>query len=157
MSVAAVKLRPATRADLPTLLAFEQGIVAAERPFDPTLRPGEIHYYDLAALLETPELAHIVVAESNGRIVGSGSARLKRSEPYVVHERHAYLGFMYVVPEARGLGVNALILEELTRWAAAKGIDELVLEVYLENHRAVRAYRKAGFTPRLLEMRRPVR
>jgi len=150
-----VILRAATPEDLPTLLAFEQGIIAAERPFDPTLRPGEIHYYDLAALLVDPD-AHIVVAEDDGRIVASGSARLRASEPYVRHERHAYLGFMYVVPEARGHGLNGRLIDALAGWARERGVTELVLEVYADNDAAVRAYRKAGFAPRLLEMRRGV-
>ena len=40
--------REATLKDLHTLLEFEQGIIAAERPFDGTLKEGEIHYYDLS-------------------------------------------------------------------------------------------------------------
>lgn len=148
-----ITVRAATTADLPTLLAFEQGIIAAERPYDPTLRAGEVHYYDLAALVVAPD-AHVVLAEEGGRAVGSGSVRIRRSEPYVQHERHAYLGFMFVVPEARGRGVNGLVVDALTAWARAQGISELVLEVFAENEAAVRAYRKAGFAPRLLEMRR---
>ena len=148
----ATSIRAATLDDLPTLLSFEQGIVVAERPFDPTLRPGEIHYYDLAALIRDPE-THVVVAEDAGRIVGSGYAQLRTSEAYVQHERHAFLGFMYVVPEARGTGINGMVVEALAMWAQGRGVSELVLEVYAANARAVRAYEKVGFSPRLLEMR----
>ena len=146
-------IRPASEDDLPTLLGFEQAIIAAERPFDATLRAGEIHYYDLAALLQSRE-AHIVVAMRAGRIVGSGSARLRDSVPYVNHARHAFLGFMYVLPEVRGRGVNGLIVEALADWARAQGVTELVLEVYAGNEPAERAYRRAGFQARLVEMRR---
>jgi GNAT superfamily N-acetyltransferase len=147
------EIRSATDDDLPTLLAFEQAIVAAERPYDETLREGVIHYYDLAALVQMPE-AHVVVAVLDGRIVGSGWARIRDAVPYVKHARYAFLGFMYVVPDARGQGVNAAVVEALAEWARAQGVNELVLEVYAENEAALRAYRKAGFQPRLLEMRR---
>lgn len=37
-----ILIRKATPADLETLLRFEQGVVQAERPFDPTLGEGAI-------------------------------------------------------------------------------------------------------------------
>lgn len=98
--------------------------------------------------------ARVVVAVLDGRIIGSGSARIRDSVPYVNHARHAFLGFMYVVPIARGSGVNASIVVALAEWARSQGVTELVLEVYADNEPALRAYHKAGFQARLLEMRR---
>ena len=46
-------IRPATIKDLPVLLEFEQGIITAERPFNCTLKEGEIHFYDLKKLIES--------------------------------------------------------------------------------------------------------
>lgn len=147
-----IHTRPATLADLDTLLQFEQGIVAAERPFDPTLKAGEIHYYDLAALILSPE-AEVIVAELEHEVVGSGYAQIRPGKDYNKHERFAYLGFMYVKPEFRGQGVNKLVLDALTDWIKKQGIAEIRLEVYAENVAAKKAYEKAGFTPNLLEMR----
>lgn len=144
--------RKAQPSDLETLLFFEQGIVAAERPFDPTLKEGEIHYYDLAKLIDDPDFA-VIVAELNGEVIGSGYARAMQSKDYLKHDRHCYLGFMYVKPEYRGRGVNSKVLDALKQWTKSKGINELRLEVYNDNQPAVRAYEKAGFTPNLLEMR----
>ena len=36
-------VRKATLDDLPTLLLFEQGVIEAERPFDPTIKSGDIN------------------------------------------------------------------------------------------------------------------
>lgn len=144
--------RPATLADLATLLQFEQGIVTAERPYDSTLKAGEIHYYDLKALVLSPE-AEVIVAEVGTEIVGSGYAQLRSAKDYLKHERFAYLGFMYVKPEFRGQGVNKMVLDALVAWSKSQGIAEIRLEVYAENIAAKRAYEKAGFTPNLLEMR----
>lgn len=148
-----IQIRKATENDLATLLDFEQGIIAAERPYDETLRAGEIHYYDLAALLGADH-TRVVVAMLGQQLVGSGWAQLRDSVPYVDHTRHAFLGFMYVVPQVRGRGVNARIVDALADWAKDQGVTELVLEVYPTNHQALRAYSKAGFQPHLLEMRR---
>ena len=40
-------IRQARHTDLDTLFRFEQGVITAERPFDPTLKKDPIHYYDL--------------------------------------------------------------------------------------------------------------
>ena len=57
-------IREATLEDLSELLAFEQALINAERPFDPTLKKGEIHYYDIRQMI----LASImwIVVNDNG-------------------------------------------------------------------------------------------
>ncbi|WP_419869820.1 GNAT family N-acetyltransferase [Chryseobacterium sp. CT-SW4] len=148
--------REATIHDLPILLEFEQGVVSAERPFNLTLTEGEIHYYDLNSLMESPDSV-LMVAEENGEVFASGYATIKNKEkPYYNFEQYAYLGFMFVKPEYRGKGINQLILEHLTEWCKTKGISEVRLEVYDRNESAVRAYEKAGFEPLLLSMRRKI-
>ena len=146
-------IRRATRADLPVLLEFEQGIIEFERQFDPTLAPTNVSYYDLAGMLDAP-LVELLVAEIDHAVIGSGYARLEESKVYLKHRRHAYLGFMYVVPDRRGTGVNQQLIAALARWAEAQHVHELRLDVYHDNQAAVRAYEKAGFRRHLTEMRR---
>lgn len=148
----AVSIRTASLDDLPTLLNFEQGIVSAERPFDQTLKPDPISYYDVGALITDPD-AQVVVAEINGVLVGSGYVKKKRSRAYVQPEYHAFIGFLYVDPEYRGLGVNRLVLDALFDWARENELPEIHLTVYPENASAIRAYEKAGFAPYISEMR----
>ena len=147
-----VKIRTASIDDLPTILKFEQGIIGAERPFDPTLIPGEFHYYDLSARIVDPE-ATVVVAEDHGRLIAGGSAIIKKGNPYNTFKDYAFLGFMFVEPEYRGHGVNRLIIEELIKWARHKGLKEIRLQVYSENLQAIHAYEKVGFKKILTEMR----
>ena len=66
-------VRPAHKKDLPVLLQFEQEIIKVERPFNTTLKEGEIHFYDLQQLMES-EKASVVVAEIDNKVVGSGYA-----------------------------------------------------------------------------------
>ena len=145
-------IRKAKPDDLEILLQFEQGVITAERPFDETLKDGDIHYYDLAAMINSPTV-EVVVAELAGQIAGSGYARIETAKPYNKHEQHAYLGFMYVVPQHRGKGINAEIINALMKWAASKGITELTLEVYDQNTSAIKAYEKIGFKKQLVKMR----
>lgn len=144
--------RTATLADLDTLLEFEQGIIRAERPFDPTLKGGHINYYDIAAMIQAPHV-EVVVAETGSEIIGSGYARIEDSKVYLKHPKHAYLGFMYVKPEYRGKGVNKQVMAALQQWAISRGITEFRLDVYSDNLPAVKAYEKIGFSKHLIEMR----
>src|SRR5690349_11042094 len=145
-------IRQAGLGDLNTLYRFEQGIITAERPYNETLRPGHINYYDLKEMLFLPYV-HVVVALDGEKIIGSGYARIESAKSFLRHERHSYLGFMYVEPEYRGMGVNNLIIDALKAWSASRNVYELRLHVYNDNTAAIRAYEKAGFEKHLLEMR----
>jgi len=145
-------IRKAASRDLPALLEFERGIISTERPFDDTLKEGEIHYYDLAAMIGADDV-QILVAECDGKLVGSGYARIEPAKDYLKYRRYAYLGFMYVRPQFRGRGVNKMIVEGLKQWCLEKNINEMRLEVYGENLPAVKAYEKAGFKSLLTWMR----
>ena len=149
---ATIIIRKVNHGDLETLLQFEQGVVKAERPFDPTLKPHPNHYYDINRMIDDP-LVHLVVAESGSQIVGCGYARIEKAKHYVKHEAHAYLGFMYVDPQWRGKNINQMIIESLKQWALSKSINEMRLEVYCDNVAAVKAYEKAGFSKLLIQMR----
>jgi GNAT superfamily N-acetyltransferase len=150
-----ITIRPAIVADIPMLLQFEQGVISAERPFDPTLKNGEIHYYDIAYMISAPHI-ELLVAELDGELVGSGYARIEDAKQYLQHPQHAYLGFMYTHPAHRGKGVNQKIIEALKDWAALQGITEMRLDVYYDNESAIKAYEKVGFAKHMIEMRRSV-
>jgi GNAT superfamily N-acetyltransferase len=149
-----VTIRRAEHGDLDRLLEFEQAIIETERPFNVTIRDGEdVHYYDLAELVALPN-AYVVVAEVDSKIVGSGYARIDESEPYLKHRKHSYLGFMYVMPEHRGKGVNKKVVDALEAWSRSQGVTEIRLEVYDANDPAMRAYEKSGYEKLTVWMRK---
>ncbi|WP_367180458.1 N-acetyltransferase family protein [uncultured Muriicola sp.] len=126
-----VRIREAVESDLATLLQFEQALIEAERPFDPTIRTGHLHYYDLKEFITNKE-AMVVVAEVDGQIVSSGFGIAKTARSYLDHEQYAYLGFMYTLAEYRGQGINGKIVE----------VDPAII-----------AYEKVGFKKHIIEMR----
>ena len=147
-----IKIRKATLDDLEQLLVFEQSLIKFERSFDPTVKPDPVNYYDLKAMLTSLPI-EVAVAELNNKIIGSGYARIDKSKPFLKHEHHAYLGFMYVLPEYRGKGINKQIIDHLKDWAASQNVNEFRLEVYYDNDSAIKAYEKIGFSRYSLEMR----
>lgn len=147
-----IAIRPAANTDLPKLAEFLQTLVDAERPFDPTLKEGEIFYYDIQELI-SDKATEIMVVESNNEIIGSGYAQIRSAKQYEKHEVFGYLGFMFVSPEFRGQGISGLLLTALKKWILDQGITEVRLQVYDENEAAVRAYEKAGFKKIVTTMR----
>ena len=144
-------IRDANQTDIDTLLHFEQEVITAERPFDPTLK-AETTYYDLHSMMNDSNVK-LVVAEVNEQVIGSGYARIEKSKHFSQHSHHAYLGFMYVVPAFRGRGINGKIIECLKNWAQKQGLTEMRLEVYQGNTAAIKAYEKFGFSMLVIEMR----
>ena len=68
--------RKARLDDLPTLLEFEQGVINVERPMDPTIKEGNINYYDISELITSNE-SDVFVVEMDNKIVASGYAKIK--------------------------------------------------------------------------------
>ena len=147
-----ISIRKALPDDLDQLLIFEQDLIKTERPFDPAIKADPVNYYDLKTMLAASHI-EVVVAETDNKIIASGYARIERSKPFLKHEKHAYLGFMYVLPEYRGKGLNKKIIDALKTWAALQNINEFRLDVYYDNASAIKAYEKIGFSKYSLEMR----
>jgi GNAT superfamily N-acetyltransferase len=147
-----ILIREAVRADLPILQEFEQGIITAERPFNNSLKSELICYYDIAALIDG-ECSVVMVAEEQGRLVGSGYGRIKQSKVHLSHDLHAYLGFMFVEPTHRGQGINQMIIQALITWGKEQGTSDFYLDAYSDNTSAIRAYEKMGFEQSLVEMK----
>ena len=148
----AITIRKAIPSDLPRLLELEQALIEAERSYDPTIQPPPIRYYDLEAMLANPDLL-LLVAEEESSIIGTGYTRINPAKPFLSHEKQAYFGFMYVIPDHRGKGINGMIMAGLKDWVRSRGITECRLDVYVPNTTALRAYEKMGFSPYSLEMR----
>jgi len=147
-----IKLREAKLEDLAVLLDFEQQIVKAERPFDPTLAPDPISYYNIEKMITAGD-SRVVVAVADDKVIGSGFAVLKIAKDYLEHTEYANFHFMYTDVDYRGKGVNAMIISDLKTWANSKGVFEIRLTVYQDNEAAIKAYEKTGFKKHIIEMR----
>ncbi|MDD7886810.1 GNAT family N-acetyltransferase [Flavivirga sp. 57AJ16] len=145
-------IRKATLNDAPVLLEFEQGVITAERPFDPTIKEGPINYYDINELITSSD-SDVFVAESDGEIVASGYAKIKTDRQYLKHAYQGYLGFMFVSKKHRGKRLNKMIIDALLKWCKARHVFEIRLDVYDDNIPAIKAYEKVGFKKHMINMR----
>jgi len=149
-------VRKATQEDLPILMEFMDGLVEAERPMDPTINDGSVVYYDLSEIM-LKEDSDLYVAELDNELVASGYAKIESGRPYLKHDKHGYLGFMFVPEKHRGNGYNKLIMDVLLKWCQDRNINEIRLDVYEDNPSAIRAYEKAGMKKHLINMRMDIK
>ena len=147
-----ISIKKATISDLQTLLAFEQGIIFAEKPLDETLRQGQISYYNLQEMISEQD-TEVAIAIIDNEIVGSGYAKIIQAKDYYDFQEYAYLGFMFTKPEYRGQGINMEIIEYLKEWCLSKNIIEIRLDVYDTNISAIKSYEKSGFKKDMVNMR----
>lgn len=144
--------REATINDAPQLLELEQCVIEAERRYNSSLKPEFAIYYDIENLISC-DSSHLLVLEVENEIIATGYVQIRGSKRSLKHEQHAYLGFMYVLPAYRGQGINSQLIKQLIEWSKLKEVYDFYLDVYSENHSAVKAYEKIGFKPSLMEMK----
>lgn len=95
------------------------------------------------ANLSDPEVA-VRISDADGELAGFVELAPKKL-PYETSAPALELRRLYLRSSAHGRG----IADELMRWtlaeASARGAQELVLSVYIDNHRARRFYERYGF------------
>jgi ribosomal protein S18 acetylase RimI-like enzyme len=82
----------------------------------------------------------LLIGELDGTPVATAYVSRRSSEPDL-----AGLGAMWVMPEARGRGVGAALIDAALSWAAGDGCVSIELSVTVGNERARRVYQRAGF------------
>jgi len=136
-------IRSAQAQDLPTLLAFEQKIIATERPMDPSLIQDQpISYYPIQKYIDAVD-TEVLVAEIDQQLVGSVYGQIRPRKEFFQTTHLGYIGFMYVKKSHRGQDISQLLIEAIKAWFHQNNISEIILHVYAKNLRAIRAYEKS--------------
>jgi putative acetyltransferase len=107
-------------------------------------RPGTV-YFDsstdtLSELFLIPRSVYFV-AESEGKILGGGGIFPTEGFP----EGTCELVKMYLLPEARGIGLGRTLIEQCLQTAREHGFQKVYLETLTELHLALKIYEKFGF------------
>ena len=102
-------------------------------------------YYDpttdtLFEVFQTPRSKYFL-AEINNKIVGGGGIYPTDGLPPDTCE----LVKMYLLPEARGLGLGRLLIEKCLQFAKESGYKNVYLETMPELKNALKVYEKMGF------------
>jgi ribosomal protein S18 acetylase RimI-like enzyme len=148
-----VRVRRARAEDLPAALELYRELdrfQQAWRVFEPRIDPAGEAEARYRAALDDPAQLHLV-AERAARLAGMGVARITVPSS-MSDERAVEVSNVYVLPEARGLGVGRALVAGLARWAREQGARRLVLKTYSQNEEALRFWEAVGFRPRFVQM-----
>jgi GNAT superfamily N-acetyltransferase len=135
-----IRVRCAAEADLTALVELLQLLFAIEADF--TLDPAR-QRRGLTAMLAEPDRRLVLVAEGDGAPVGMATGQLLVSTAEgglacVVED-------LVVAAEWRGHGIGGWLLDQVAKWAAARGATRLQLVADRENHPALGFYERRGW------------
>ncbi|OFX59699.1 MAG: GNAT family N-acetyltransferase [Bacteroidetes bacterium GWB2_41_8] len=130
-------IQPADNADLALIVRNTLAEFGAANPgtvyFDPTTDA-------LFELFQTKNAAYFI-AEKDGKILGGGGIYPTEGLPPDTCE----LVKMYLLPEARGIGLGRTLIEKCLETAKINGFRQVYLETLDELHLALKIYAKFGF------------
>lgn len=135
-------VRAATPADLDTLVAF---ILAEAAEAEGATKAPETVRAGIGAGLSDPAIARYWVLENEaGEVVGSISVVREWSDWHAGF--YWWIQSIFIAPAYRGQGLMPRLLDAVRAAARAENALDLRLYVHHDNARAIRAYRKAGFS-----------
>lgn len=99
------------------------------------------------AMFAPPAGRYLIAYDERDRPVATGGWRTQDANDEAYSDGDAELKRMYVVPEARGLGLARRILATLEEDARAAGRVRMVLETGAKQPEAVALYTSSGYAP----------
>lgn len=143
-------IEPATRDDLPALVALLGLLFAQEAEFTPV---PALQEKGLRLILSQPEVGQVWVVRQGAQVVGM--CCLLFSVSTALGARVAWLEDVVIHPSVRARGWGAALLAEVMRQAELAGCERLTLLTDGSNVDAQRFYARMGFTTSsMLPMRR---
>jgi L-amino acid N-acyltransferase YncA len=134
--------RPATRADLPGILAIYNASIPAHMStadLTPQQLPARQAWWDQRDHATRP----VLVMEESGRVIAWGAfTNFKDRAAYAPTAEVS----VYVDPSAVGRGVGRVMLDALLARTTACGIDRVIALCFAHNEVSVRLFSSRGFT-----------
>ncbi|MFH8580371.1 GNAT family N-acetyltransferase [Streptomyces zaomyceticus] len=133
-----------TRYDHPDAVALEDAVQAeyAVRYDD----EGDVTPLD-AGMFVPPRGLYLLAYDPEGRPMATGGWRTQDKNDEGYSDGDAELKRMYVIPEARGLGLARRILAALESDARTAGRTRMVLETGIAQPEAIALYTSSGYDP----------
>lgn len=156
-----LRVRPSQPEDRPALRALLTEEQTAERSVDalmqaPTERVMDAYFSEMLGWIAELD-GMIFVAESDGGLIGFVAVLIEiKHESWTTMVRRGYISNLVVSESQRGQGIGQRLLTEAETYARAKGCDHLLLDVLANNAPALKAYERFGFSPREIQMHKPL-
>ncbi|HAM63725.1 MAG: hypothetical protein A2Y20_06710 [Firmicutes bacterium GWF2_51_9] len=158
----ALKIRRAVDEDLDVFVSFA---VALSR-FNRAHHADECKYDDDRTVFDAiakssreffesrDDASLILIAESETIPVGYAVGKILIQDPRADNGtgRYGLIDDLFVMEEARGLGLGKKFMEELHTWFTQNDIHRIKLHAYAWNKAAIAIYERNGFTPYVISL-----
>ncbi|MDP3726826.1 MAG: GNAT family N-acetyltransferase [bacterium] len=142
-----VHIRAARKDEVKDLQNLNNEVFIADQQYDPDLlmdwaqsNKGKEYFTQLL----NDQNSCCLIAEDNGRKVGYIAAAPKdiryRKSKYIEIED------MGVTPQYRSKGIGTMLIDECLKWAKSKGFQKAYVNSYFDNLKAIKFYKKNGFS-----------
>jgi ribosomal protein S18 acetylase RimI-like enzyme len=98
----------------------------------------------------------LLVAESDGQLVGYVKARIKKRDPIYKIEKMGFIDDVYVQPKYRRQGIAKEFIKQIFAWYKKRGIKYADLFVVSNNETAKTVWKNMGFRGYLKEKYRKI-
>lgn len=147
-----IQVSPATAADVPILCGLLGLLFSQEVEFEPD---REAQSRGLAAIIENPDVGHILVARRNSEILAMVNVLYTVST--ALGAKVALLEDLVVRPQDRGAGVGSGLLQYAIAFVRDRGCKRVTLLTDRVNQVAQRFYQRHGFVvSSMLPLRLPL-
>lgn len=144
--------------DEPAILSFIWGLQKFENAFEPNRRldpafPAE-HWADVR--IRAAERGAIFIAEADGVSVGWALLLEEPGDIFVeeTERRYGFIAELFVEASVRGRGHGRALIATCEDWTRARGLKVLIINVLAGNDKAAAVYRRDGFAPYNLNLRK---
>ena len=127
---------------------------------DPRIRLMPVSQPEFVAGLELTirrPTSKTFVAERDGALLGFGTCGVESGQPDRLPERHATVGYLFVDPGARRLGLGRRMFDAMVLWAKdQEGISHVEMPVLHHDSAAVAFWTALGFRPYIQRLWAPL-
>ncbi len=153
--MARARIRRARAADLDSVLTLWVEMMAVHALLDRRFRPapeGRLHYSDTLQEWMSDEERRVVVAETDGQVVGYAVGHLAENPPVLEPHVYGHVSDICVAPSWRRRGIARLLFAALCKWLQQHGAKIVQLHVATQNPAAQAFWHEMGFSPFMTRM-----
>ncbi|MCJ7695131.1 MAG: GNAT family N-acetyltransferase [Anaerolineaceae bacterium] len=147
--------RPAILEDLPTIKEYYTDLVRIYQTVGYKLQvPENVEQLWLESFQRTlGKYSQVFIAEQDGKILGFGLGRLRRLAPYQGGSLVGDYADLYIIKEARRLGLSKKLNELMIQWFKDNGATSVEGQVLYKNDPSRQMLEAIGFKIEIIQMR----
>jgi len=146
-----IKVRDARISDGPALYTRWQALRSYNASVDRRIIPSPVSEAEFVTGLElilSRNTSATFVAEDEGAIVGFVSGGIEANQADRLPEQHVTIGYLYVDPAYRRLGLGKQLFHAVASWASARDdVSHFEMTVLAADSAAEAFWRALGFSP----------